>query len=120
MWLIISTPSNPASLTIFMRSRTEPFTPIVAHMIPFLSWRLADLGAEDALSSAATRLGAKPTRVATETAFCKNARRFILGQRCSSGHSQGLDAKCHFPIKLVGDEFLLRIHRLLPRDLLAG
>src|SRR5439155_17117177 len=74
MWLIISVPSNPASLMAFIFSSTDPFTPTVPHMMAFRIGR-ADPAAASA--SASNTVGDRAAQAATLAPLLKNSRRFM-------------------------------------------
>src|ERR1035438_9118341 len=128
MWLIISVPSKPASLMAFIFSRTEPLTPTVAHMMPFLMARFG-AAASGPLSSAANAPGANAASASAPVPVFRNSRRCIgqedwdgydLYEFGHTGHGHRGDVQLHLPVELIGHQLLLRVHGLLPGDFLAG
>src|SRR5258707_12398157 len=74
MWLIISTPSNPASLMACIFSSTDPLIPTVAHMMPFLMERFAAGG----FSWARRTAGARVERANRLLPVARKSRRIIV------------------------------------------
>src|SRR5689334_21039290 len=109
---------------VFMFSATEPFSPTVAHMIPFLMLRLGVAPGDSwfwASAPPGLRLAAMTARPAA-LAFCKNSRRLIM-RSCELGdswHGHRRNRQLHVPFEMIGHEFFLGIHRLFPGHFLTG
>src|SRR2546430_4886462 len=114
MWLIISTPSKPASLMAFIFSATEPFMPTVAHMIAFLIDRLGASSAETSVG--AESIGAIIAVAVAAAAFLRNSRRFMiaLDKFRLSRHGDGRDGHRRVPRRVLWNQPLLRVQRLFP------
>jgi hypothetical protein len=83
MWLIGSMPSNPAAFTALNLSSTEPLTPTVAYMIPFLIFRF--FGAGSASAATTGTAGVRAARVTAPALTRRNSRRFRSGLMLSIG-----------------------------------
>src|SRR3954454_11227078 len=116
MWLIISTPSNPASLMAFIFSSIEPFMPTVAHMIAL---RIGRFRAVD--STARVKHGAIAVEASAAPEVLKKSR--LVMALCQPGyarHGHFRDFQLHFPIQFLGHELLGRVVDFFPGDFLAG
>src|SRR5436309_3945592 len=120
MWLIISTPSKPASLMAFIFSATDPFMPTVAHMMAFLIDRLDPSSAETRIG--AERIGAIIAVAVAAAPLFKNSRRFMiaLNEFRLSRHGDGRDGHRRIPCHVFWNQPFLRVQRLFPGDFLPG
>src|SRR5438105_3647980 len=125
MWLIISTPSNPASLMAFIFSSTEPFRLTVPHMMAFLRRRFEALATGDFLASAPNALVETAAAAMAVALVRKNSRRVSIFDLRSSHQlrvSWHGDLHCRrgcLPRQLFGHEAFFGIKGFVPGHRLA-